>query len=91
MSKSSLMRMGEVLAETGFTEDYFMKLVRAEIVTPIYHVWRVRDERNAILMETTQASAQAEASRIGGTIEPVGRAWYARPEIEALLSAPKTV
>lgn len=83
-SSDPLLRFGEALALTGFTKDYFEKLVQADIVTPVYHIWRVRDKRNAILRETDEATAKAEAERIGGTAEPVGRAWYRRMELEKL-------
>lgn len=86
-TKNPLMRLGEVLTETGFAEDYFAKLVAAEVVTPVYHIWRVRDKRNAIVQETSEAKAKAEAERIGGKAEPVGRAWYRREQIQALTTA----
>lgn len=81
-----LIRYAEVLTLTGFAADYFTKLVQAEVVTPVYHLWRVRDKRNAIVLETSEAKARAEAERIGGRAEPVGRAWYRREQIQALIT-----
>ena len=83
------MRLNEVLTETGFAYDYLMKLVEAEVVTPIYHVYRVRDARDAIVTETNEIAARTEAARIGGYVEPVGRAWYVRDQIEKLITAKK--
>ena len=83
-NETTLLRFGEVLNLTGFTKEYFAKLVEAEVVKPVHHIWRVRDARNAILFETDEAAARAEAERIGGRAEPVGRAWYRRAEVEKL-------
>lgn len=80
-----LVRLGAALALTGFSKDYWTKLVAADVVTPVYPVWRVRDKRRAILRETDEATARAEAERIGGTAEPVGRAWYRREQVLKLV------
>lgn len=79
-----LIRYSEALEISGFPAAYFTKLVEAEVVTPVYHIWRVRDKRNAIVQETSEDKAKAEAERIGGRAEPIGRAWYRREQILAL-------
>lgn len=86
---ADLVRYSEALELTRFSRDYFDKLVRAEVVTPVHHLWRVRDRRHAIVQETSEAKAKAEAERIGGKAEPIGRAWYRREQLQALMAEAK--
>lgn len=85
MNQATLVRRAEALELTGFKEDEFTKLVNAEVIVPVYLVWQVRDGRNAILFEAPEEKAKAEAERIGGTAEPVGRAYYRREELEKVM------
>lgn len=82
--KGNWIRRFEALQILGITDEAFTKLCHAEVVTPKYFVWQVRDARGAIVFEAGESKAQAEARRIRGTATPQGRAWYSREEIEKL-------
>jgi len=87
MNNNPLMRRADALDALGITEQEFTKLVHAELVTPVYLVWQVRDARGALVMETSEVKARAEAERINGTVEPLGRAYYRREEVVKLVPA----
>lgn len=86
MSHSLLIRYSEALALSGLSESEFRKIVAAEVIEARYLVWAVRDTRGAHVMETSEAKAKAEAERIGGRAEPLGRAYYLREQIVKLTS-----
>jgi hypothetical protein len=80
-SSSMLVRRAEALQLTGLTDEQFSKAVNAETIAPVYLVWQVRDARDAIVCEASAEAARAEAARIGGRAEPVGRAYYRRADL----------
>lgn len=84
MPTSFLMRRAEALQITGLTDEQFSKAVAAEIIQPVHLVWQVRDARDAIIFEAGEEKAKAEADRIGGLAEPVGRAYYRRDQLKRL-------
>jgi hypothetical protein len=79
-----LVRRAEALQITGLTDEQFSKAVDAETIAPLYLVWQVRDTRGAICFEASEDKAKAEAERIGGRAEPVGRAYYRREQLKRL-------
>lgn len=89
MNHSLFMRRSEAMTLTGLTDEEFTKAVRAETIEAVYLVWQVRDRHNGIVCETSEAKAKAEAERIHGRAEPIGRAYYRRDQI-LQLSQPTT-
>lgn len=81
---SFLVRRAEALALTGLTDEQFSKAVSAETIAPVYLVWQVRDARGGIVFETNESKARAEADRINGRAEPLGRAYYRRDDLMKL-------
>ena len=79
-----LLRRAEALALTGLTPEQFSKAVQCETIATVYLIWQVRDRRGAIVCETSEAKARAEADRIGGSAEPLGRAYYRREQLLSL-------
>lgn len=90
MTHSLFMRRSEAMQLTGLTDEEFTKAVRAETIEAVYLVWQVRDKHNGIVCETNEAKARTEAERIGGRVEPIGRAYYRREQIAQLAGATKS-
>lgn len=89
MNNSLLIRYSEARALAGLSKEDFQKIIAAEVIEAKYLVWQVRDARGMILFETSEAKAKAEAQRIGGRAEPLGRAYYLREQIVKLTTANK--
>lgn len=83
-SSGMLVRRAEALTLTGLTDEQFSKAVDAETIQAVYLVWQVRDARDAIVCEASEEKARAEAERIGGRAEALGRAYYRREQLTRL-------
>jgi hypothetical protein len=79
------LRRGEAEALLGLPEKVFRKLVEAEAIKPLHLVWEVETSTRGKTksFQTTQVKAEAYiAGHKGATMRPIGKAYFARVELE---------